>query len=309
MKVSALKSLSVRANRAFSLTELLVAISLLTVIVLALYSMFDQTQKALHAGVGQTDVMESGRSAMDLLVREVERARAVGVANVTNFAVLKQYPQDAGYPLPGILDNLHRDTPLTELFYLTPTGGRLWTAMGWFVADENNPTVAVNPGQLGSLYRYEAPDSIGSRGPIVTNVLRNSPNYGLSFAHFWDDFLSDGLRKTNASRLVDGVVFFRTFPFDSRGRILDERIFALTNVYNPLPNDVTVAVLPRRLFTAFSNQAMPYALEVEFGVLPPRLLNQYRSLDNFPLQTNFLAKHSSEILIFRQRIPFRTALP
>ncbi|HTH49636.1 MAG TPA: prepilin-type N-terminal cleavage/methylation domain-containing protein, partial [Candidatus Limnocylindria bacterium] len=143
------------ARRAFSLLELLVAIGLLSVIVLALYSMFDQTQKALHANIGQVDVMESGRLAMDLIVRDVERAEAPPLSpnadlrprgtNI-NFAVRKDTffkgvetnnlgPFNADEFPPGMTDAMHRDYPLNDVFFLTPLSANNWTAVGYFVAN------------------------------------------------------------------------------------------------------------------------------------------------------------------------------
>ncbi|MEY3275687.1 MAG: hypothetical protein RL153_953, partial [Verrucomicrobiota bacterium] len=63
------------ANRAFSLVELLVSVGLLSIVILALYAMFDQTQRALRGSVGQVDVLEGARSAIDLVRRDLEQAR------------------------------------------------------------------------------------------------------------------------------------------------------------------------------------------------------------------------------------------
>jgi len=64
-----------RSQAAFSLLEMLVGMGILSILVLALFAMFNQTQKALLANVGQSDVMENGRSVVDLLVRDLVRAR------------------------------------------------------------------------------------------------------------------------------------------------------------------------------------------------------------------------------------------
>lgn len=74
-----------RSLHGFSLLEMLVGIGILSVVVLALYALFDQTQKALRANINQVDVSEGGRSVMDLLVRDVRRAAVTGVT--TNFVV------------------------------------------------------------------------------------------------------------------------------------------------------------------------------------------------------------------------------
>ena len=52
-----------RRSGAFSLLELMIAVGLLTLIVAALYAMFDQTQKAFRQSLNQADLSEGGRSA------------------------------------------------------------------------------------------------------------------------------------------------------------------------------------------------------------------------------------------------------
>ncbi len=49
---------------AFSLIEIMVAVGLMTIIVLGLLAMFDQTTRAFKVGMGQTDVLESGRATL-----------------------------------------------------------------------------------------------------------------------------------------------------------------------------------------------------------------------------------------------------
>jgi type II secretory pathway component PulJ len=63
-----------RRTGAFSLLELMIAVGLLTLIIAALYAMFDQTQKAFRQSLNQADLSEGGRSALDLMVRTIERA-------------------------------------------------------------------------------------------------------------------------------------------------------------------------------------------------------------------------------------------
>src|ERR1044071_4532805 len=82
---------SMRLNRhrqfqgaAFTVTELMVAVSLMSLIVLALYAMFNQTQKALRANEAQVDSTERGRGVLELVSREFESARVGMRADATN---------------------------------------------------------------------------------------------------------------------------------------------------------------------------------------------------------------------------------
>lgn len=339
------------SRRAFSLLELLVAVGLLSVIVLALYSMFDQTQKALHANIGQVDVMESGRLAMDLIVRDLERAQSPRLAprlptgterylretNI-NFAVRKysflkgvgtvnqgEFKADE-FP-PGMTDALHRDYPLNEAFFLTPQSGNQWTGVGYFVANPENATLPPNEG-LGTLYRYQDLTNEVARGSDASQrffwFYQYTPKDDSSDRRQQNhDFLHPAYRtnKINSTRLIDNVLFFRVLPFASGGIPVDANLilnldptpkypkfftnsFAsgiiLTNSHIGLADDATK--------TAFTGSAMPSAVEVELGVLSPRLFTQYTNQVNLAQRTNFLAKHAADILIFRQRIPLRTAI-
>lgn len=296
-----------RRQAAFSLLELLVAVGLLSVVVLALYAMFDQTQKALHANIAQTDVMEGGRSAFDLIVRDVERAHPAGVVGPTNNPVYNLVvrkrpltPQSS----PGSQDVIHRDATFTELFYLLSLRDRVWSAAGLFVASETDasqPVPVINGvPSIGTLYRYQSPSNYFVRGPQATTAL----------ARYFTDFddsrnTARTLRAQNSSRLLDGVVFFRALPYGSGGLPLD----AVTIPLNLQITNVTVARPHAGNFlTTFTGAAMPSAVEIEFGVLPPKSLSQYRSVpDN--LKTGYLNKHAAEILLFRQRIALRSATP
>ena len=74
-----------RRRRAFSLLEILVAVSLLVVIMVGLLAMFSQTQRAMRAGITQVDVMEGGRVALELLSRELQELAPTKVQSVINF--------------------------------------------------------------------------------------------------------------------------------------------------------------------------------------------------------------------------------
>ena len=65
-------------RRAFSLVEVLVVMTLLSIIVLALMQVFTTTQRAFRAGVTQTDVLEGSRAAVDLISSDLRSMTASG---------------------------------------------------------------------------------------------------------------------------------------------------------------------------------------------------------------------------------------
>src|SRR5437868_14780146 len=72
-------------SSAFTLIEIMIVAVLLTVIVLGLLAMFQQTQKAFRVGMTQTDVLESGRATMHLITRDLEHIAASRNPSVVNF--------------------------------------------------------------------------------------------------------------------------------------------------------------------------------------------------------------------------------
>ncbi len=310
------------ARRAFSLLELLVSMGLLSLVILTLYAMFDQTQKALHANIAQTDVMESGRSVMELIVRDIERAQSPKLAGAINLAIQKAdfvksaSPADTFLP-PSVTDAKHRDYPLNDLFFLAQTPSNQWTSFGFYVANNADPRRQPDE-NLGTLYRFQDPYVQSARGasaadrflafytfPKASSFALNRPDPKN------ENFLNRIHRATNSTRLLDNVLFFRVLPLGREGLPLDQNTLrTYLAATNPLARGVTVTnqtVYPY-YSTGFTGTALPSAVEVELGMLSPRLWTQYTNQVSFDLKTNFLAKHIADILVFRQRIPLRTAL-
>lgn len=297
----------------FSLLEVLVAVGLMSIVVLALYSMFDQTQKALRNNAGQSDVSEAGRAAMELITRDIEKAWASRVPAVTNNLVIRRtYPASV---INGIGDDFTRDSAFHEVFLLCRPDVAVSPGFGLFVADENSPVQRVT-NAIGTLYRYEVAGTspvldangkpLGAVENFASPTLVRPGTAFRTFNNFWQEFdRPDAVVRTNASRLIDGVVFFRVFAYTGSGVVMD-RTVAFTN-------DIPADVVPFYLsgpdvenLTTFGNAALPSAIEVELGIMPPRLLTQFRSLPE-TLQASFLARNFANILVFRQRIALRTA--
>lgn len=322
-----------KRSRGFSLLEMLIGIGILSVVVLALYSLFDQTQKALRANVNQVDVSEGGRAVMELLVRDVSRASASGIN--TNFIYARRSDDIQEVIQPGTNlvvmrttaglsggqwrtvfgDEWRRDTALHELFYLVEQQPGRWVGAGLFVAGED-PMSTVDG--VGSLWRYEDtnPQPVqGARAGEQVAILNNR-------------FLNNTAYRTNhVSRLIDGVVFFRVTAFGPQGQPLDDKLL----------REVQSGILPRSMIPAadvvmgpttgiraandlpaipafpfngtfFRNRALPSAIEIELGILPPTLVDQLRTLGEVPAVRNrFLTNNAANVLVFRQRIPLPAA--
>ena len=119
---------------AFSLIELMTAVSIMLVIIFTLYAMFNQTQKALRANITQVDVLESGRAASEMIGREIEQLAACQLAETTNLyvAMMPASPltlMDVNQDLkqPPLRTNI-----LQEFFFLTRQTNK-WVGTGYRV--------------------------------------------------------------------------------------------------------------------------------------------------------------------------------
>ncbi len=309
----------------FSLIELLVSVGLLSVIVLALYAMFDQTQKALRGAAGQVDVMEGARSALGLVIRDVQEAQPAGIVGGPHFTVRLG-------ALPGLINNQgslyqERQPVLEEVFGLRNVGDHRWQVFGYFVAAEETPSTAVTP-PIGTLYRYQD-RMTGSRGAEAGEYRTATNDDAVQFTTRGSTaatllqrnlLLLPGAgnrnsvaHRTNASRVIDGVINFKVTTYDSLGRAIDPyypaALFPAADGSQRFPPLLRENVV-QNLFSevTYSDNAMPAYVEVELDTLEPRLLEQLRALPPNPaIRNRYLTNNLSRIQSFRQRIPIRSS--
>jgi len=311
-----------RSQRGFSLIEILVVVALLSVIILGLVAMFHQTQKALLSTTTQVDILESGRAAADLVVRDFEQMTPSQMQNCTNFYsgfapafLLEQNLADASEL---------RTNRLEEVFFLTHNNLQ-WQGVGYFV-DTSTPPLnrgdtyvdTVQQFGIGSLYRYET----NSVGPYVIKT-----PFPVTPAGLLGDYLSMRTLDKNmllnpppsaawpvppaqpirVRKIVDGVVHFRVRAFDTQGRLLP-------TAGAPIPQNTIVYTnsLSEDCFYTFTSNAMPAYVELELGVLQNRTLERLKTFsDNIDPKAarKFLAAHAAQVQLFRQRIPIRNVDP
>ena len=329
-----------RRARGFTVVELMVAVSLMTLIVVALYSMFNQTQKALRANEAQVDSTERGRGVLELVTRELESARAGLRSDTTNLWLHTPLPKFTENDFQ--VGNALSTTPLRtnyfdDIYYLTKSG-KAWMGVGLSVL---SPTNSANKDYLqrpvtglGTLVRYETPltnrDYAFPSTNLFSRYVTNLPNLGAQGASLPP--------KTNFSEVAQGIVHFRVLPYDTSGQLMDYngtnidstyrlvRSGPLGNLKYPLSNllvpnsdkNATNATVilgqgsqSDKLAQAasFRSNALPAYLELELGVLEPDALRTYNQMlkDDQPAQAKaFLEKRIAKVQIFRKRIPLRT---
>ena len=288
------------APRAFTLVEILVVVVLMSLIVLALMTVFSSTQAAFRASITQTDVLEGGRSVMGLIKNDLEPMTPsfgnsnslVGVYN--GLVPVNFYANiNAGYvPLIQTLtaspDNQQRTNVLEQFFILNHQNTKWW-GVGYAV-------LTNSPSGLYSLYRLQYPPDESALDPrtIFTNQ---------AVQNFFSNPTNGG------SHLIDGVVHLTVRAYDNNG-------YWMTNTYNFAGGQITTNknvqfMLPSALgevgFYMFSN-TVPASVEIQLGVLEDRTLQRAQSIGGL-IQSDYLAQHAGQVHLFRQRIPIRNVDP
>jgi hypothetical protein len=281
------------------MVELLVVMTLLSLIVLALMAVFNSTQQAFRASVTQTDVLEGSRNTVDLITADLRGLTpSDGSSNyiydvrnggtVNFFATNNDTAHFLAYaplvqPLPG--SNMQR-TNLLQWFFVLGRVNTKWTGAGYVVNSGS-----ASP--LYPLYRFYAETNI-SANPVGLfsqfvgdiNALRINPD-----------------QATNLSHVMDGVVHFVVRAYDPNG-------YQLTNTVQYKSGQLTTN---RNIwfsapqwgeagFCMFSN-VVPAAVELQLGVLEDRALERAGSLPfQSPAQLSYLAQQAGKIHLFRQRV-------
>jgi len=292
-------------RRAFSLIEILVVVALLSVIIIGLMLMFSQVQKAFRTGMTQTDVLEAGRVAGDMLDRELEQITPAYQSG-TNFYA--QVPYAAGtydtpfvQPLPG--STLDRMNLIHDLFFVAKRN-QDWVAIGYFVRMnyQTNSLLSLSPLGVGTLYRFET-NATPLSGRHVTNLFNE-----FNLARF-DERL--------ATKVVDGVVHFKVRAFDTNGIRIDRLWVAnrpgVTNLNASYLNYTANQLGGEVEQYEFRSNAVPAAVELEMGLLEDKVWQRFQGLPAFgprpTAQEKYLADQAGRVHLFRSRVTIRNVDP
>jgi len=263
---------------AFTLVEVMVVVVLLSLIVIVLMGVFNSTQTAFRASVTQTDVLEGGRAAMDLMSGDLKAMTpSLGVNNgAVNFCVTSY-----GYPplYQSLVASGNTRANIQENFFILSLGNQggvpTWFATGY--------AVYLSPTNLYSLYRFSA------SSPVATPGMP-----GNLFYNYFEAFTNV---PTGYSHLIDGVVGLRLTAFDVNGATITNNLAASNMRTNFLPN------VPGTPGYYFYSNAVPAAVEIEMATLEDRTLQRASTWPNNSIaQSNYLAQQSGKVHVFRQRI-------
>jgi len=296
------------AHAGFTLVEMLVTLALLSLIVLALMTVFNSTQKAFRASLTQTDILESGRLAMGLIASDLEAMMPSSSpvnTNLPNFLYAWDTNENhnfnfyantnSGYaPLIQSLtaSSAQRTNVLENFFSLSRQnigGSPTWVGTGYYVA-ANRPPPDTN--DIYALYRFY----------MTTNVQAAQP------ASLYNAFFSVPL--TNSaywSHLADGVVDLTVRAYDPNG-------LEMTNTYeynyngsgNTFINQNTLFLTPGLGWVGFYmySNTVPASVQVELGVMEDTTLQRAEGLSG-AAQMNYLSNQVGQVHLFRQRVVIR----
>jgi len=274
---------------------------LLSLIVLVLMTVFNSTQSAFRAGVTQTDVLEGGRVAMDMIVSDLKVMTPSGGYNTNLFENSFDYPLStvnfyvntnsyANYQpliqsLPGSINNEQRTNVLENVFMLSRqnlNGRDSWVGMGYTVN-------AANASPLFPLYRFYTNSPASSDPYNLLNTFMTAVQFGV-------------FTNTGWSHLIDGVVDLRVHAFDVNG-------YQMTNSFNSVLGisytNVDPIFVPQWGETGiyFFSNTIPASVEVQMGALEDRVLQRAESLPaQSTVQSNYLSQQAAHVRVFRQRV-------
>lgn len=279
-------------TRAFTLIEMMITVALLGFIVLGLTAMFIQTQKAFRAGVAQSDVLESGRAAVDLMVRDLESATPSRIPQVTNF--LSRYETFSINQLTG--SSSPRTNVLSSFFFLTEYN-RDWKGVGYVVAVPDNRIDQVG---VGTLYRFEYAANFASPALALSDIAAKftsvAPNaiYNLVTP---DAYATDAQNiSSNFTRVCDGVISLRVLGYDRDGLLLTNAAVQLNN--SIIANYAQLGMIE---YTC-TNNALPAYFDLELAVLEAKALERFKAIPVAAAQQAFLARQANAIHVFRRRV-------
>jgi len=316
-----------RRLKAFSLLEMLLVATLMTAIVYGLYSMFDQTQRALRGNTSQVDVLEGGRSALDFVTRELEQVAPCGLGNCPNIFNTVHFP-NATYPNPIIQELNPPTTPPTlrtnvveEVFFLT-FATNCWAGNAYYVGSYTNSTNMLGEDGVGTLYRM-----------TITNLYPDRPMSPITPVQIGNMLAQYHGGRSNSSPVVDGVVHFKLEAYDRHGVWMDPDLYPnpyRLNYPPPYPGYTIHTVvrgqampstmyptnvvlqeawlqairLPATQFFFLSN-ALPAYLDIELGVLEPQAWQKVLAIPNADAKRQYLKTHAGQVHLFRKRIAIR----
>ena len=286
-------------RRAFSLIEVMVAVSLLSFIIVGLLAMFFQVQRAFRAGTAQADIMEGGRATMGLIMRDLQEMTACRLIDIAN-CVIEPSTRIDGAALDATVNPTYQDLPTI------PPGSRRtnWFQDLTFMSRVNDKWMATSyrvvygENGVGALYRLMEETNRLTLFSDNSNAVR-SVSF-LAQAPF-------GSYSNYYHRVVDGVVSFDVRAYDTNGLAFPD-IDPLNAPANPnirwSPN---IRVENNESRFEFYNNELPAYVDIELAILEPSTLAKFRGREDIgqAQALEYLQRQIGRTHVFRQRVAIR----
>jgi prepilin-type N-terminal cleavage/methylation domain-containing protein len=274
---------SLITRAAFTLIEVLVVVTLMSLIVLALMAVFNGTQTAFRSGVTQSGVLEDGRSTLDLMAQDLREMAVAGSPSNANVVVNFYAVVPGGYtPLVQSLTASANDrVNVLEGIFVLGRENQKWTGTGYIVN-------AGSTDSLYPLYRFYAEADI-----------RSNPR------RLFDSFTNEiaTLQWTNMSHLMDGVVHLTARPYDANGYWITNTYQFYAGQWHTNTNVSFFAPQWGEVGLYMFSNTLPASVEIQLGVLEDRTLQRAATWPNGSLlQSNYLAGKVGQLHLFRQHI-------
>lgn len=302
-----------RSESGMTLVEIVVSVGLLVVIVTALLGAFNQTTRAFKTGFNQTDVLESGRAALEMVARVTTELSPSGMGNLDPNAFSLHSPiQSVSHVDIPLSTNSPRQRLFMQKLLLLQKTPEKWVRSAFLVGHVDSFAYPWNSPEdvvIGSLYRYQAETSCS-----ITN--RDFLNHDQALQLLEPrDVKINAINLARYSKVIDGVVHFSVktshvgWEFTDSGQVTNR----VGDVYERLPGFEILGRWARFIdpVTAaeediYVGAMLPSYVEVEIGVLENEAFGQVRALLSDKVATaDFLRNNAHRIHFFRQRIPIR----
>ena len=251
--------------------ELLVAMTMVSFIILVLYQMFDRTQAQMRNAIKQVDTLESGRSMMGILYRDLSRMVAPPEDVNVSFAVGEL---NSSY---GV-EMLHVSS--VDAFFTNKMESVFFTAYD----AEATPTNWV-----GMIFGVWHPDIAGQ---FPTNGFGSLYRYETHASRFTTDSLGRFVDQTytnNTHKIAENIVHFRV------------NFFA-----DGISTNWTAAPNPVQLLRGLVKRTLPRIMEVEIGYLDAETATIAASFGSQAAARQFIAARPEKVTFFRFQVPLRS---
>ena len=286
-------------KKAFTMVELMVAVTIALAIILMLYSIFDKVQTVFVVGQNRALAMDEGRSATDMLVGDLKLISGAGegawmdnrsiiTGPKVNFQWFSTYVAPRRMTPPAQLKGKKMGLHQHVCRFLTHDNA--WRMVYYGFASRRHWSEKPKDSPVGSLWVYRSGESIDAE--IHKELILHEQLQGMDRTSLANN--PGGLDEPVAfAKLIDGVVHFRI-------RTVGE---------NEVPGIFRIHTVSDRRFSGLNH---PSFIEVELAVLDKKLLKEVQEgmeqqledepdiAQRYAARLEYIAQNLDRVYFFKQ---------